>query len=72
MFKKKGVILVALSIHPRDRPPTVDVWRQLLCRQPITRLPHSPWNTFWRDNGWLIVLAALLSALVLYLTFVAH
>ena len=68
----EGAILAAMSPHPGDRPPTVEVWRRLLQSQSTTRPAPSPQNTFWRDNGWLIVLGVLLSALVVYLTFVAH
>ena len=65
----EGAILAAMSPHPGGRPPTVEALRRLLQHQPTTRSAPSPWNAFWRDNGWLIVLGVLLSALVLYLTF---
>ena len=68
----EGAILAAMSTHPGDRPPTVEMWRRLLQRQPTDRIAPSPWNTFWRDNGRLIAIGILLSALVLYLTFVVR
>lgn len=67
----EGAIMAAMSSHPGGRPPTVEVWRRLLHNQPTALPVPSPWNTFWRNNGWLIVLGILLSALVLYLTFAA-
>lgn len=71
----EGAVLAAMATHPGDRPPTVDAWRRLLLSKghlaragPVSTRPTRPIGA-WVENGWLIVLAALLTALVLYLTF---
>jgi serine/threonine protein kinase len=72
----EGAILAAMATHPSGRPPTVEVWQRLLRPegQPVrvgqpASPRRSPWARVWRENGWLIVLCVLLSALVLYLAF---
>ena len=73
----EGAILGAMSIHPGNRPPTVDAW---LCslysgERVVSREPASPTLVLprsrlpRRQNAWLFVLGALLTALVLYLNF---
>jgi serine/threonine-protein kinase len=71
----EGAILAAMGPHPGDRPPTVDAWRRLLRTGPLPaqEAAASPdqravWAQVWRESGWLIVLAVLLTALVVYLT----
>jgi serine/threonine protein kinase len=67
-------ILAAMATHPADRPPTVDVWRRLLRSGIRAEAPSPPapapsaWATTWRQNGWLILIGLLFTALVLYLT----
>ena len=68
----ENAILVAMSPRPNDRPPTVEVWRRLLQSQSTARSRPSPGSGFWRENGWLIVLGVILSALVLYLSLAAR
>lgn len=65
----EGAILTAMSAHPGDRPPSVDVWRRLLHAAPSLERTRSAWAQAWLDNVWLIVVGALLTALVIYLTF---
>jgi len=71
----EGAILSAISPHPRDRPPTVSAWRALLAPGeptvpgPVQPAPPPGSAPFWRANSWLIALAAILTILVLYLTF---
>ncbi len=68
----EGAILAAMSPHPGNRPPTVDAWLRLLrAGEPAGDGPArgSFWAQLWRESGWLIVIALLLTALVLYLTF---
>ena len=73
--RTEGAILAAMSSHPRDRPPTVSAWRVLLRPgdpsplPPAAPLAETGWGQIWRSNGWPIALAALLTALVLYLSF---
>jgi serine/threonine-protein kinase len=76
----EGAILSAMGSHPADRPSTVEAW----CRElrsgreraahtrPAARrrpAPESAWGQIWRENGWLLLLGLLLTALVLFLTF---
>ena len=77
----EGAILAAMGAHPGNRPPTVEAWRRLLRSEPaalhtpaslaLEEVPirHSLWAQVWGESGWLIVLGALLTALVFYLTF---
>jgi hypothetical protein len=68
----ESAILVAMSPRPGDRSPTVEVWRRLLQNQATLRPAPSPWKSFWHENGWLIALGIVLSALTLYLSFAAR
>jgi eukaryotic-like serine/threonine-protein kinase len=67
----EGAILAAMAPHPGNRPPTVDAWLRLLhAGEGVGDDPAgSFWARLWRESGWLIVVALLLTALVLYLTF---
>ncbi len=76
----EGAILAAMAPHPGNRPPTVDAWLGLLrgtiggspsrsADGPAPAEPRLPWRALWRESGWLIIASALLTALVLYLTF---
>jgi len=77
----EGAVLAAMGAHPGNRPPTVEAWRLLLHSEPVAlHAPISPalqelpirsslWAQVWSESSWLIVLGALLTALVLYLTF---
>jgi serine/threonine-protein kinase len=76
----EGAILAAMAPHPGNRPPTVDAWLRLLrAAEPVVLAGReaasddpsagSFWAQLWRESGWLIVIALLLTALVLYLTF---
>jgi serine/threonine protein kinase len=68
----EGAILAAMGPHPGNRPPTVDAWFHLLRSGEPAAAPASKqsiWGEVWRDNGWLVLISLLLTALVLYLTF---
>jgi serine/threonine-protein kinase len=58
------VILAAMAPHPKDRPPAVAAWRQMLhsfdTTQPIASL---------RENWWLVGLAAVMLVTALWMTF---
>ena len=64
----ENAILAAMSSHPGDRPPSVEVWRKLLHAHSRPLPPASPWKEAWLANGWLIVIGAMLTAIVIYLT----
>ena len=63
-----NAILAAMAPHPRDRPPTVEIWRRLLQPAPAPTSQPSPFRRVWQENHWWIVLSVLLTALVLYLS----
>jgi serine/threonine-protein kinase len=75
----EGAILAAMAPHPGSRPPTVDAWLALLrggldaesgplrIQSGQRARPVGPWRALWRENWWLLIAGALLSALVLYL-----
>jgi len=73
----EGAILAAMAPHPGNRPPTVDAWLRLLQGGGLTTsktavdglAQGSFWAQLWRESGWLILIALVLTALVLYLTF---
>ncbi len=65
----EGAILAAMSPHPGDRPPSVDVWRRLLYAASSTERARPLWAQVWFENAWLIIASVLLTALVIYLTF---
>lgn len=77
----EGAILAAMGAHPGDRPPTVEAWRRLLRAGPDRTAATRPFpgrsatsqpgpaREGGRENGWLLLLGVLLTALVLYLTF---
>lgn len=74
----QDTILAAMSPHPAGRPASVEVWQRLLRSSTPAALPPGPpiarqqvWQEIWQENGWLIGIAALLTALVLYWTL-AH
>ena len=70
----EGAILAAMASHPRDSPPTVAAWRALLRpgdpnSQAVTSAgKEMGQGSVWRANRWLILFAALLTILVLYLS----
>ena len=70
----EGAILAAMAPHPGNRPPTVHAWRGLLragaapVRVTEVDVP-APWRALWRESGWLFLAGALLTALVLFLSY---
>lgn len=68
-------VLTAMSPHPKDRPSSVAAWRQLLhsfeTTQPMeSRTPSGTnWSATLRENWWLLVMAAVLLAAALWITF---
>lgn len=69
-------ILLAMAPHPKDRPPSVAVWQQLLHRSDSTapmmgmsQHSRANWLTGFRDNWWLAGLALVLLIASLLMTF---
>jgi serine/threonine-protein kinase len=68
------VILAAMAPHPKDRPPSVAAWQQMLhsfaTTQPIGA--NSPSATDWlsslRENWWLVGLATVMLIAALWMT----
>ena len=70
-----AAILAAMAPHPKDRPPTVDQWRQML-RSSLSTAPlglNHPtghdWSTSLRENWWLVGLAVVLLIASFWMTF---
>ncbi len=68
-------ILAAMAPHPKDRPPSIDIWRQML-RGSISTAPlglSQPTGVDWisslRENWWLVGVAAVLLAASVWVTF---
>lgn len=68
-------VLAAMAPHPKDRPPSVEVWRQML-RSSLSTAPlsHTPpaagdWPATLRENWWLVGVAAVLLAASFWVTF---
>jgi eukaryotic-like serine/threonine-protein kinase len=70
-------VFQALAMHPSERPPNIRAFRELLLGSaPLTNQLHSPYSTpleaTWREilsqNLYLIISAALLLALAIYLS----
>ncbi|MEM7347092.1 MAG: serine/threonine-protein kinase [Chloroflexota bacterium] len=70
-------ILTAMAPHPKDRPPSIEQWRQML-RSSISTAPMgmsaqttgTDWNSSLRQNWWLAGVAAILLFVSLWMTFV--
>jgi eukaryotic-like serine/threonine-protein kinase len=68
-------ILAALALHPRDRPGTVAAWCSTLAadNQEVAALPVPSPDVSWlqavRANWWLLLLALVLVATAVFLTF---
>jgi serine/threonine-protein kinase len=68
------VILAAMAPHPKDRPPAVAAWRQMLhsfdMTQPIlSGTSAADWPASLRENWWLVGLAAVMLVTALWMTF---
>jgi serine/threonine-protein kinase len=68
-------ITMAMSLHPKDRPPSVVQWRQMF-RSSISTAPMESrqtdgddWRLILREDWWLVGLAAGLLAASLWMTF---
>jgi serine/threonine-protein kinase len=68
-------VLLAMAAHPKDRPASVEFWRQIL-RGSVSTAPLSLsqpagqlWPAILRENWWLVALAVTLLAAALWLTF---
>ena len=73
-------ILFAMAPHPKDRPASVEQWRQYLRGSMSTSPMSNPsvginavngndWSTSLRENWWLIGVAATMLAASLWVTF---
>jgi serine/threonine protein kinase len=67
-------ILVALALHPKDRPESVAAWSRMLLGDaatiPVTVRPRGVgWSQALRANWWLLLLALLMVAAAVALTF---
>jgi len=65
----EDAILAAMRPNPRERPPSVEAWqRRLHASAPPPPAPPREAGA-WQQNWPLVLLASLLTALVIYLTF---
>jgi len=69
----EAAILAAMAIHPRQRPPTIEAWRQLWLSPPSpathAAAPRPAWAmALWANAPWL-ALAVALTLLVVYLSW---
>jgi serine/threonine protein kinase len=67
-------ILVALALHPKDRPESVATWSRMLLGEaatiPVTVRPQgTSWGQALAANWWLLLLALAMIAAALILTF---
>jgi serine/threonine-protein kinase len=68
------VILVALALHPKERPESVAAWsKMLLGDAPTIQVAVHPrasgWGQALRQNWWLLLAALAVIAAALFLTF---
>jgi len=68
-------VIAAMAPHPKDRPSSVDQWRQML-RSSVSTAPMgmrqpmgSEWPASLRENWWLVGVAAVLLAASFWMTF---
>ena len=68
-------VALAMAPHPKDRPASISLWRQMLHSSDFT-LPMNPgatpsndWFASLRENWWLVGLALLLLTASLWITF---
>ncbi len=68
-------IALAMAPHPKDRPASVSLWRQMLHSGDLT-LPMAPgtkagndWPSSLRENWWLVGLALVLIIASVWMTF---
>ena len=67
-------ILIALALHPKDRPESVSNWSKMLVgdapTRPVAARPAAAgWGQALRQNRWLLLAALALIAAALFLTF---
>lgn len=69
------IILVAMAPHPKDRPASIEHWRQML-RSSISTAPMglsqpagNDWPSTLRENWWLVSLAVVLFVASVWMTF---
>jgi serine/threonine protein kinase len=67
-------ILLALALHPKDRPESVATWSRMLLGDAATiPVAVQPIGTGWgqalRANWWLLLLAVAMVAAAIFLTF---
>jgi serine/threonine protein kinase len=80
----EGAILLAMALHPHERPASVEEWQATLAGQRGSNAPAIPqptpgilasatplanWRALLRDNLWLIGIALVLLILALAMTF---
>ncbi len=69
------LVLLAMAPHPKDRPPSVATWQQMLhsfdTTQPLGSGTHTgtDWASSVRENWWLAGLAVILLIASLWMTF---
>jgi serine/threonine-protein kinase len=68
-------VLMAMALHPKDRPMSVAEWQQMF-RSSISTAPmgsdtitNHPWRLAARENWWLIGLASVMLVVSLWMTF---
>lgn len=68
-------ILLAMSPHPKDRPASVALWRQMLHSSAVTALletgqeAEAAWWASLRQNWWLAATALFLLGVSIWITF---
>lgn len=67
-------ILAAIALHPNDRPASVDAWQRALLGDATTlpmriRQPDGGWRQALRENWALLLLAGMLVAAAVWVTF---
>ncbi len=68
-------VLLAMAPHPKDRPPSVAVWQQMLHSSDLTtpmtvaQQAGSNWDASLRENWWLAGIALTLFVASLLMTF---
>ncbi len=67
--------LLAMSLHPKERPASVVTWRQILHSSAVTALletgqeAEATWLASLRQNWWLAATALFLLAVSIWITF---
>ncbi len=74
-FGVSEAVLLAMALHPKDRPASVALWQQILHSSVSTapmvadKVTGTDWTSSLRENWWLVGIALILLMASLWMTF---